>query len=72
MRMTRPCDKFDYEQLGPINELPFPLYIPSHMRLHPMLHYSFLEPYATSTNLNRVIPPPPHVQVANDPMLNML
>ena len=71
MRMTRPCDKLDYERLnhyqrlGPMYEVTFRRDIPSHMRHQPMFHCSLREPCATSTNPNHVIPPPSPIQVAN-------
>ena len=37
------------------------------MRLHQVFHCSLLEPYAISTIVNRVTPPPPLVQLVNGP-----
>jgi hypothetical protein len=58
----------DHQRLGPfrisrkINDVAFRLDLPPHLRLHPVFHCSLLEPCATSTIPNRVVPPPPLVQ----------
>ena len=50
-----------------INDATFRLNLPSHMRLHPVFHSSLLEPCRTSSIPNRVVPPPPFVQLADSP-----
>ena len=64
---------FDYQCLGPfvittqINDATFLLNLPSHMRLHPVFHSSLLEPCYISSIPNRIVPPPPSVQLADGP-----
>ena len=73
IRTTRPCPKLDYQRLGPfviiagINDTRFRRNLPEHMRLHPVFHSSLLEPCRTSLITNRVVPPPPSVQLADGP-----
>ena len=73
VKTTRPCDKLDFQRLGPfvisgqVNDVAFRLDLPSHMRLHPVFHVSLLEPYTSSSIPNRSIPPPPHVQLLDGP-----
>ena len=73
MKTTRPCDKLDFQRLGPfvisgqVNDVAFRLDLPSHMRLHPVFHVSLLEPYTSSSIPNRSIPPPPPVQLLDGP-----
>ena len=68
MKTTRPCDKLDYQRLGPfvisgqINDVAFRLDLPQHMHLHPVL-----EPYVSSLIPDRVIPPLPPVELAEGP-----
>jgi hypothetical protein len=63
----------DHQRLGPfrisrkINDVAFRLDLPPHLRLHPVFHCSLLEPCATSTIPNRVVPPPPLVHLADGP-----
>ena len=70
MKTTRPSAKLDFQRLGPfvishqVNDVAFHLDLPSHMRLHPVFHVSLLEPWTSSSIPNRVIPPPPPVQLA--------
>ena len=33
------------------------------MRLHPVFHVSLLEPYASNSISNRVVPPPPPIEL---------
>ena len=69
----QPCEKLDYQRLGPflittrINNVTFRLNLLAHMRLHPVFHSSLLEPCRTSSIPNRVVPPPPSVQLVDDP-----
>jgi hypothetical protein len=52
---------------GKVNEVAFRLELPSHMHLHPVFHVSLLEPCATSSIRNRVVPPPPPLQLFDEP-----
>ena len=71
IKTTRPCEKLDYQHLGPflitarINNVTFRHNLPAHMRLHPVFHSSLLEPCRTSSIPNRVVPPPPSVQLVD-------
>ena len=73
VKTTRPCNKLDYQRLGPylitkqINEVPFQLDLPPHVCLHPMFHVSLLEPYASNSFLGRVVPPPPSIEFDEGP-----
>jgi hypothetical protein len=70
---TRPCDKLDYQRLGPfviterINDATFGLDLPATLRRHPVFHSFLLEPCHTSSIPNRVVPPPPPLQLADGP-----
>ena len=73
IKTTRPYEKLDYQRLGPflitarINDVTSRLNLPTHMRLHPVFHNSLLEPCRTSSIPNRVVPPPPSVQLVDGP-----
>ena len=73
VKTTRPCNKLDYQRLGPylitkqINEVAFQLDLPPHMRLHPVFHVSLLEPYASNSIPGRVVPPPPPIEFDEGP-----
>ena len=73
IKTTRPCNKLDYQRLGPfvisdqINDVTFRLHLPQHMHLHPVFHVSLLEPYASTSIPDRVIPAPPPIQLAEGP-----
>ena len=73
VKTTRPCDKLDYQRLGPfiisnqINEVAFHLDLPPDMHLHPVFHVSLLEPYIISSIPDRVVLPPPPVQLVDGP-----
>jgi hypothetical protein len=60
VKKTRPCDKLDYQCLGPfvisaqINDVSYRLDLPPHLRLHLVFHFSLLEPCITSAIPNRV------------------
>jgi transposase InsO family protein len=70
---SRPCDKFDYQRVGPfsisarINDVAYRLELPPTMKVHPTFHVSLLEPYHENTLPGRVIPPPPPIEVDNHP-----
>ena len=49
------------------NDATFYLNLPAHMRLHLVFHNSLLEPCHTSLIPNRVVPPPPSVQLVDGP-----
>jgi hypothetical protein len=51
VKITRPCDKLDYQRLG----------------LHPMFHCSLLEPCISSTIPDHFRPHPPPVELLNGP-----
>ena len=71
MKTTRPCDKLDYQCLSPfiisnqINDVAFRLDLPPHMHLHPVFNLSLLEPYIGSSILDRVVLPPPPIQLVD-------
>ena len=73
VKTTRPCEKLDFQRLGPfvisgqVNDVAFRLDLPSHMHLHPVFHVSLLEPFTSSSIPNRVVPPPPPVQLLDGP-----
>ena len=73
IKTTRPCDKLDYRRLGPfrilekINDVTFRLDLPLQLRIHPIFHSSFLEPYQGNTILNRIRPPPPPIELEAEP-----
>ena len=73
VKTTRPCDKLDYQRLGPfiishqINDVAFRLDLPPHMHLHLVFHVSLLEPYNASSIPDRVVLPPPPVQLVDGP-----
>ena len=73
MKTTEPCDKLDFQRLGPfvisdqVNGVAFHLDLPPHICLHPIFHVSLLEQWTSSSIPNRVIPPPPPVQLVEGP-----
>mgnify|MGYP000267595189 CR=1 FL=1 len=74
MKTTTPCDKLDFQHLGSFvssdqgKDVAFCLDLPSqNTRLHPIFHVSLLEPWTSSSIPNRVIPPPPPVQLVEGP-----
>ena len=73
MKTTRPCGKLDYQQLGPfvingkINDVAFRLDLPAHMRIHPVFHSSLLKLYHGCSIPDRVVLPPPSIQLDNGP-----
>lgn len=72
IRTTRPCEKLDYERLGPftileaINDVTFRLGLPASLQLHPVFHVSLLEPYRENTIPGRIPPPPPTVEINDE------
>ena len=72
IQTTRPCNKFDYQRLGPfpvsaqINEVAYRLELPSSMHIHPVFHVSLLEPYHPNTFPGRSAPPPAPITIDND------
>jgi hypothetical protein len=73
VKTTRPCEKLDYQRLGPfvivdqVNDVAFRLDLPSHMHIHPVFHVSLLEPWTSTSIPGRVIPPPPPIQLVDGP-----
>ena len=62
VKTTRPCDKLDYQRLGPfinVYDVAFRLDLPPHMHLHLVFHVSLLEPYIGSSIPDRVVLSPP-------------
>ena len=73
IKTTRPCAKLDYQRLGPfiitewVNDATFRIDLPAHLRLHPVFHSSLLEPCHASSIPNRLVPPPPPLQLVDGP-----
>ena len=70
MKTTRPCDKLDYQRLGPfviIDQINDVADLPSHMYNYPIFHVSLLEPSASSSILDQVVSPPPPIHVFKGP-----
>jgi hypothetical protein len=73
VKTTRPCDKLDYQRLGPfmishkINDVTFRLELPLDMKLHLVFHVSLLESCTSTSILDRVFLPPPPVYLAKGP-----
>ena len=73
VKTNPPCEKLDYQCLGHflitawINDATFRLNLPAHMQPHPIFHSSLLEPCHTSSIPNRVVPPPPPIQLVDGP-----
>ena len=71
VKTTRPCDNLDYQRLGrfttsnQINEVAFRLDLPPEMHLHPVFHVSLLEPYIINSIPDRVVLPPPLVELVD-------
>ena len=69
IKTARPCDKLDYQRLGPfringkINDVTFRLDLPPQLWIHPVFHSSLLEPYQDSTIANRITPPTPPIEL---------
>jgi hypothetical protein len=73
VKTTRPCDKRDYQHLGPffiterINDATFRLDLPPNLRLHPVFHSSLLDSCHTSSLLDCVVSPLPPLQLDDGP-----
>ena len=69
LKTHRPSDKLDYRCLGPfsiikqVNELAYRLELSSSMKIHPIFHVSFLEPYKDSDIPRRLQAPPPPIEL---------
>jgi hypothetical protein len=69
IRTTRPSKKLDFRRLGPfkildqVGKVSFRLQLPPSMKIHNVFHASLLEPAVSNPFSNRVIPPPPVVEV---------
>ena len=69
IKTNRPCDKLDYQRIGPfgiekqINTMAYRLELPASMKIHPIFYASFLEIYHESTILGRSQPTPPSVEI---------
>ena len=67
--MTRPSAKLDVRRLGPfeileqIGSSAFRLKLPSAIKIHPVFHVSLLEPHVANPFPDRVVDPPPALQV---------
>ena len=73
IRTTRPSKKLSEKYLGPYEVIGKPgshsylISLPQHMRaIHPVFHISILEPSTPNTIPNRVLPPPPPVEIDGD------
>jgi hypothetical protein len=69
IKTTRPCNKLDYQRIGPfpiqkqINHVAYRLILQASMKVHPIFHVSFLEPYKESNIPNRTQLPPPCIEI---------
>ena len=70
---TRPSSKLNVRRLGPfpvigsVGSSAFRLDLPPSMHIHPVFHVSLLEVHVPNTFPNRVVDPPPPVQVDGVP-----
>jgi hypothetical protein len=69
LKTNRPYDKLDFRRFGPfsvvkqINDIAFRLELPPSMKIHPVFHFSLLEPYMESSIVGRFQVPPPLVEI---------
>jgi hypothetical protein len=72
IQTKRPSRKLDYQQLGPfkiiaqVNPVSYRLELPPTMHIHPVFHVSMLEPYKKSQIPNRILLPPPPIEIDHD------
>ena len=63
---TRPSANLDVRRLGPFEEIGFSAFclnLPSAIKLHLMFHVNLLEPHVAYPFPNRIVEPPPAIQV---------
>ena len=69
IKTNRPCDKLDYQRIGPfciekqINTVAYRLELPASMKIHLVFHASLLEIYHEFTISGRFQPTPPSVEI---------
>ena len=69
IRTQRPSKKLDWKRLGPypivekIGTQAYRLQLPPSLKVHPVFHVSFLDPYKESEIPGRTQPPPPPVVI---------
>ena len=70
---ARPSSKLDVRRLGPfvisgpVGNFAYRLRLPPSMKIHPVFHFSLLEPHVANTFRGRVVPPPLPTQVDGFP-----
>ena len=67
IRSGKPCEKLSEKKIGPfvikrqINPVTFELYLPEHLKIHPIFHVSLLAPYVENLIEGRSQPNPPPI-----------
>ena len=73
IKTTPPSEKLDYRRFGTfriirkINDVTFRLDLPPQLWIHPVLHSSLLEAYQDNIIPNHVTPPPPPIELEDEP-----
>ena len=73
IKTTQFCDKLDYRWFdhfrinGKFNDVTFLLDLPPQLWIHPVFQSSVLEPYQESTIPYHITPPPPPIELEDEP-----